>query len=124
MGIGGISIWQLLIILAIVVMLFGTKRLRTLGSDLGAAIKGFKNSMVLSFSCLSPNPIIRCRSAQRIDAEQALYRIRRGMCSVLILPFYNDKGPATYVFPHTPESWAQQLAVDPGRCLFRFQRYL
>ena len=45
MGIGGISIWQLLIILAIVVMLFGTKRLRTLGSDLGAAIKGFRNTM-------------------------------------------------------------------------------
>ncbi len=45
MGIGGISIWQLLIILAIVVMLFGTKRLRTLGSDLGSAIKGFRSSM-------------------------------------------------------------------------------
>ncbi len=45
MGLGGISIWQLLIILAIVVMLFGTKRLRTLGSDLGSAIKGFKSSM-------------------------------------------------------------------------------
>ena len=45
MGLGGISIWQLLIILAIVVMLFGTKRLRTLGSDLGAAIKGFRSSM-------------------------------------------------------------------------------
>jgi sec-independent protein translocase protein TatA len=45
MGIGGISIWQLLIVLAIVVMLFGTKRLRTLGSDLGEAIKGFRSSM-------------------------------------------------------------------------------
>ena len=45
MGIGGISVWQLLIILAIVVMLFGTKRLRTLGSDLGAAIKGFRSSV-------------------------------------------------------------------------------
>ncbi len=45
MGISGISIWQLLIILAIVVMLFGTKRLRSLGSDLGSAIKGFKKSI-------------------------------------------------------------------------------
>lgn len=45
MGVGGISVWQLLIILAIVVMLFGTKRLRTLGSDLGAAIKGFRSSV-------------------------------------------------------------------------------
>ena len=45
MGIGGISVWQLLIILAIVVRLFGTKRLRTLGSDLGSAVKGFRKSM-------------------------------------------------------------------------------
>jgi sec-independent protein translocase protein TatA len=45
MGISGISIWQLLIILAIVVMLFGTKRLRSIGTDLGSAIKGFKKSM-------------------------------------------------------------------------------
>ena len=45
MGIGGISIWQLLIILLIVVMLFGTKRLRTLGGDLGSAVKGFRKSM-------------------------------------------------------------------------------
>lgn len=45
MGIGGISIWQLLIILAIVIMLFGTKRLRTLGGDLGSAVKGFRKSM-------------------------------------------------------------------------------
>ncbi len=45
MGIGGISVWQLVIILAIVIMLFGTKRLRNLGGDLGSAIKGFKQSM-------------------------------------------------------------------------------
>ncbi|HTO18436.1 MAG TPA: twin-arginine translocase TatA/TatE family subunit [Pseudomonas sp.] len=45
MGFGGISIWQLLIILLIVVMLFGTKRLKSLGSDLGDAIKGFRKSV-------------------------------------------------------------------------------
>lgn len=45
MGLGGISIWQLLIILLIVVMLFGTKKLRNLGSDLGGALKGFKSAM-------------------------------------------------------------------------------
>ena len=45
MGLGGISIWQLLIILAIVVMLFGTSRLRNIGGDLGNAIKGFRDSM-------------------------------------------------------------------------------
>jgi sec-independent protein translocase protein TatA len=42
---GGISIWQLLIIAAIVVLLFGTKKLRGLGGDLGSAIKGFKDAM-------------------------------------------------------------------------------
>ncbi|MCB1788720.1 MAG: Sec-independent protein translocase subunit TatA [Gammaproteobacteria bacterium] len=45
MGIGGISIWQLLIILVIVLLLFGTKRLRNLGGDLGNAVKGFKKAM-------------------------------------------------------------------------------
>ena len=45
MGLGGIGIWQLLIILLIVFMLFGTKKLRNLGSDLGGALKGFKNAM-------------------------------------------------------------------------------
>ena len=45
MGVGGIGIWQLLIILLIVVMLFGTKKLRNLGSDLGGALKGFKTAM-------------------------------------------------------------------------------
>lgn len=45
MGFGGISIWQLLIILAIVIMLFGTKRLRTMGGDLGSMVKGFRKSM-------------------------------------------------------------------------------
>ena len=45
MGVGGIGIWQLLIILLIVVMLFGTKKLRYLGSDLGGALKGFKTAM-------------------------------------------------------------------------------
>ena len=45
MGLGGISIWQLLIILAIVLLLFGTKRLRSLGSDLGNAVKGFRSAL-------------------------------------------------------------------------------
>ncbi|OUR63211.1 Sec-independent protein translocase TatA [Colwellia sp. 39_35_sub15_T18] len=42
---GGISIWQLLIIAVIVVLLFGTKKLRNLGGDLGSAIKGFKSAL-------------------------------------------------------------------------------
>ena len=49
---GGISIWQLLIILVIVVLLFGTKRLKGIGTDLGGAIKGFKKAVVDAFKCM------------------------------------------------------------------------
>ncbi len=42
---GSFSIWHWLIVLAIVVMVFGTKKLRNLGSDLGGAVKGFKVGM-------------------------------------------------------------------------------
>ncbi|SQH78445.1 TatABCE protein translocation system subunit [Shewanella benthica] len=42
---GNMGIWQLLIIAVIVILLFGTKKLRSLGGDLGGAIKGFKSAM-------------------------------------------------------------------------------
>ncbi|MHB0776721.1 Sec-independent protein translocase subunit TatA [Halomonas sp. WWR20] len=42
---GGISIWQLLIVLGIIILIFGTKKLRNVGSDLGGAVKGFKSAM-------------------------------------------------------------------------------
>ena len=45
MGASGISIWQLLIVLLIVVLVFGTKRLKSLGGDLGGAIKSFRKGM-------------------------------------------------------------------------------
>ena len=41
----GLSIWHLLLVLAIVLVLFGAKRLRNVGGDLGAAIKGFKDAV-------------------------------------------------------------------------------
>jgi len=45
MGLGGISVWQLLIILLIVLLIFGTKRLKSLGGDLGGALKSFRKAM-------------------------------------------------------------------------------
>ncbi|MDN3553344.1 Sec-independent protein translocase subunit TatA [Halomonas almeriensis] len=42
---GGISIWQLLIVLGIIILIFGTKKLRNVGGDLGGAIKGFKKAV-------------------------------------------------------------------------------
>ncbi len=45
MGLGGISMWQLLIVLLIVVLIFGTKRLKSIGGDLGGALKSFRKAM-------------------------------------------------------------------------------
>ncbi|SEA93440.1 Sec-independent protein translocase subunit TatA [Variovorax sp. YR216] len=42
---GSLSIWHWLIVLLVVVMIFGTKKLRNIGSDLGGAVKGFKDGM-------------------------------------------------------------------------------
>ena len=41
----GISIWQLLIVLALVILIFGTKKLRNIGSDMGSAVKSFKSAI-------------------------------------------------------------------------------
>ncbi len=45
MGIGGISFWQILIILVVILVLFGGKKIRTMGSDLGEGLKGFKKAI-------------------------------------------------------------------------------
>ena len=45
MGFSGIGMWELLIILLIVVMIFGTKKLKSIGGDLGGAVRGFRKAM-------------------------------------------------------------------------------
>lgn len=45
MGLGGVSVWQVLIVLAIIIALFGTKKFANVGADLGNAIKGFKKAV-------------------------------------------------------------------------------
>ena len=52
----GISIWQLLIVLAIVLLLFGTKRLRNMGTDIGGAIKNFKTAVKKEESDVEESP--------------------------------------------------------------------
>ena len=70
MGFGGISIWQLLIVLVIVVMVFGTKKLRNLGGDLGGALKGFKEAVKPEEDeKLEENKDTSSPSAKIIDAE-------------------------------------------------------
>ena len=45
MGIGGISFWQILIILVLILILFGGKKIKTMGSDLGESVKGFEKAI-------------------------------------------------------------------------------
>jgi sec-independent protein translocase protein TatA len=72
MGIGGISMWQLLILLLIVVLVFGTKRLRNMGSDLGAAVKGFRKGMDdVKEETLEPDKISSDQRAESTTEEPA-----------------------------------------------------
>lgn len=65
MGVGGISVGSLLLILVIVALLFGTKKLRNMGTDLGGAIKGFKSAMKDEEN--NPNPQIKSEAAPTGD---------------------------------------------------------
>ena len=56
MGLGGISMWQLLIILLIVVLVFGTKRIKSIGGDLGGALKSFRKAMDTDDSAAAEEP--------------------------------------------------------------------
>jgi sec-independent protein translocase protein TatA len=72
MGIGGISMWQLLILLLIVVLVFGTKRLRNMGSDLGAAVKGFRKGMdEAKEETLEPDKIASDQRSESANEEPA-----------------------------------------------------
>lgn len=74
MGIGGISMWQLLILLLIVVLVFGTKRLRNMGGDLGAAVKGFRKGMEdvqKEDEKLEPDQIASEPAAKTMNEEEA-----------------------------------------------------
>ena len=71
MGFSGINLWQLLLVLAIVVLLFGTKKLRGVGSDLGGAIRGFKNAMKDEDADKSKTPPSQIADNQQsFDTEQ------------------------------------------------------
>lgn len=71
MGLGGISIWQLLIVLVIVALIFGTKRLRGIGGDLGGAIKGFKKAINDDVKKDGVDPADSVASeAEKVDTEQ------------------------------------------------------
>ena len=64
---GSISIWHWLIVLVIVLVIFGTKKLKNVGTDLGAAVKGFKDGMKTSDESAAATP--PQVTGQTIDAE-------------------------------------------------------
>ena len=66
---GGISIWQLIIIAVIVVLLFGTKKLRGIGGDLGGAVKGFKKAMKEEEE--KPTPEVEKKTDEDLKKEQS-----------------------------------------------------
>jgi sec-independent protein translocase protein TatA len=66
---GSISIWHWLVVLAIVLLVFGTKKLRNIGSDLGGAVKGFKDGMKTDDADKKPEQLATEKSGQTIDAE-------------------------------------------------------
>jgi len=76
MGFGGISLWQLLIVLLIVLLIFGTKRLKSVGGDLGGALKSFRKAMdtdeeAQEDAAEDPQPRLKAGEAGEPDAEFA-----------------------------------------------------
>ncbi|WMD19056.1 Sec-independent protein translocase subunit TatA [Achromobacter seleniivolatilans] len=67
---GSFSIWHWLVVLVIVALIFGTKKLRNIGSDLGGAVKGFKEGMKDANGEKTADPIAQQRvSGETIDVQ-------------------------------------------------------
>lgn len=66
---GAFSIWHLVILLVVVVLVFGTKKLRNVGSDLGGAVKGFKDGMKGDGDAEKKTAEVVDKVGQTIDAE-------------------------------------------------------
>ena len=66
---GSLSIWHWLIVLVVVVLIFGTKKLRNMGADLGSAVKGFKDGMKSEGDKPQAQAEIHPAAGQTIDGE-------------------------------------------------------
>ena len=66
---GSLSIWHWLIVLVIVMLIFGTKKLRNIGQDLGGAVKGFKDGMKEGTAEKSAEPPQQVTGGQTIEGE-------------------------------------------------------
>jgi sec-independent protein translocase protein TatA len=68
---GGFSIWHWLIVLLVVVVIFGTKKLRNIGSDLGGAVRGFKEGMKTGGEGAEPEGSAPAAAAQVTSAKRS-----------------------------------------------------
>lgn len=66
---GGLSIWHWLIVLLVVLLVFGTKKLRNIGTDLGGAVKGFKDAVKEENTKIADKTEKSEESGRTIDAE-------------------------------------------------------
>lgn len=66
---GSFSIWHWLIVLLVVVLIFGTKKLRNIGTDLGGAVKGFKDGMKTEEDKSQAKTEIPPKTGQTIEGE-------------------------------------------------------
>jgi sec-independent protein translocase protein TatA len=68
---GGLSIWHWLIVLVVVVLVFGTKKLKNMGSDLGSAVKGFKDGMKDGNASAdeAPQRVTQAADANTVDVQ-------------------------------------------------------
>jgi sec-independent protein translocase protein TatA len=67
---GSFSIWHWLIVLLIVVMVFGTKKLKNMGGDLGGAVKGFKDGMKDGAASADDKPAAQVTASTAADAAK------------------------------------------------------
>lgn len=66
---GGLSIWHWLIVLVVVVLVFGTKKLKNVGSDLGSAVKGFKDGMKDGAAPEEPQQRVAQSQPETVDVQ-------------------------------------------------------
>jgi sec-independent protein translocase protein TatA len=66
---GGLSIWHWLIVLVVVLLIFGTKKLRNMGEDLGGAVKGFKQGMKDGSESPGETPKVADRTTIDVEAR-------------------------------------------------------
>lgn len=69
MGVGGIGIVQLLVVLVIVILLFGTKKLKNMGGDIGGAIRNFKKAVKGSSDEVNEDEQLEDTTGEVIDGE-------------------------------------------------------